>query len=314
VLALCRRLLVAFATVWAVSLLVFAAIEIVPVDPALHALGRESTEEQRAVFRQRMHLNDPPAERYLRWAASMVRGDFGTSVISGAPVGIELAQRLRYTTILGALSLLLSVALALPLAIWSARHRDSAADLGLSMVAISLTSVPEFVLAIAILLLGATMLRVLPVTSGSIAEGNLAALVLPTVTLGLAATAYVFRLGRISIIETLSAPYVRTAILNGFSPNRILWRHALPNASAIIINVVALNAIFLLSGVIVIENVFAYPGIGTLLVQAIVAKDLPTIEAVAVVTAVMLVTINLLADALVVLAVPRLRARSLGRR
>ena len=105
---------------------------------------------------------------------------------------------------------------------------------------------------------------------------------------------------------------MRTAILNGFSPNRILWRHVLPNAGAVIVNVIALNAIFLLSGVIVIENVFAYPGIGTLMVQAIQAKDLPIVEAVAVVTAAILVTVNLIADGLVLLAVPRLRTRETG--
>jgi peptide/nickel transport system permease protein len=116
------------------------------------------------------------------------------------------------------------------------------------------------------------------------------------------------------VIETLAAPYVRTAILNGFSPRRILWRHVLPNAGAVIVNVIALNAIFLLSGVIVIENVFAYPGIGTLMVQAIQAKDLPIVEAVAVVTAVILVTVNLIADGLVLLAVPRLRTRGAGGR
>ena len=309
-----RRLLVAAATVCAVSALVFVAIEIVPIDPALHALGRESTPEQRAQFRERMGLNAPPVQRYLRWAGRMVQGDFGTSVMSGRPVGPQLGQRLKYTAILGLLALAFSVVIGLPLAIWAARHRESGLDLGLSVSAISITSVPEFVLALVVLLIGASTLHLFPVTSAAIAKGKLEALVLPTVTLTLAATAYIFRLARVSIIETLAAPYVRTAILNGFSPARILWRHVLPNAGAVIINVVALNAIFLLSGVIVIENVFAYPGIGTLMVQAIEAKDLPIVEAVAVVTATLLVTINLIADAVVLLAVPRLRTRASGGR
>jgi peptide/nickel transport system permease protein len=244
----------------------------------------------------------------------MVQGDFGTSVMSGRPVGPQLGQRLKYTAILGLLALAFSVVIGLPLAIWAARHRESGLDLGLSVSAISITSVPEFVLALVVLLIGASTLHLFPVTSAAIAKGKLEALVLPTVTLTLAATAYIFRLARVSIIETLAAPYVRTAILNGFSPARILWRHVLPNAGAVIINVVALNAIFLLSGVIVIENVFAYPGIGTLMVQAIEAKDLPIVEAVAVVTATLLVTINLIADAVVLLAVPRLRTRASGGR
>jgi peptide/nickel transport system permease protein len=310
--ALGRRLIVAIATVIAVSILVFIAVEIVPIDPALHALGRESTAEQRELFRERMRLNDPPAERYLRWASQMLRGDFGTSVVSGRPVGPLLAQRLQNTAILGITALVASVALGLPLAIWASRHRDSPLDLGLSIGAIAISSIPEFVLALLILLVLASELRWFPVTSTGVADGELAGLVLPILTLTLAATAYIFRLARVSIVETLAAPYVRTAILNGFSPARILWRHVLPNASAVIVNVVALNAIFLLSGVIVIENVFAYPGIGTLMVQAIQAKDLPIVEAVAVVTAAILVTVNLVADGLVLLAVPRLRTRHGG--
>jgi peptide/nickel transport system permease protein len=307
-------LVVAIATVVAVSLLVFGAIEIVPIDPALHALGRESTPEQRAIFRQRMHLDDPPLQRYARWGANLLHGDFGNSVISGRPVGPLLAQRLQNTAILGLTALVASIAIGLPLAVWAARHRDSPLDLGLSIGAIAITSVPEFVLALLILLVLASQLRLFPVTSTGVAKGELSGLVLPILALTLAATAYIFRLARVSIIETLSAPYVRTAILNGFSPSRILWRHALPNAGAVIVNVIALNAIFLLSGVIVIENVFAYPGIGTLMVQAIQAKDLPIVEAVAVVTAAILVTVNLLADGLVLLAVPRLRTRRGGGR
>ena len=312
--ALGRRLLVAVATVVAVSILVFAAIEIVPIDPALHALGRESTPEQRALFRQRMHLDDPPVARYLRWGGNMLLGDFGVSITSGRPVAPLLAQRLRNTTILGVTALVVSVVVGLPLAVWAAQHRDSSLDLGLSIGAIAITSVPEFVLALLILLLFASQLRWFPVTSTGVAKGEYAGLVLPIVVLSLAAIAYIFRLARVSIVETLAAPYVRTAVLNGFSPNRILWRHVLPNAGAVIVNVIALNAIFLLSGVIVIENVFAYPGIGTLMVQAIQAKDLPIVEAVAVVSAAILVTVNLIADGLVLLAVPRLRTRGAGGR
>jgi peptide/nickel transport system permease protein len=307
-----RKLLVSIGTIWVVSLLVFAAVDAVPIDPALSALGRDSTPEQRASFRARMGLDDPAPQRYLRWAAGMVRGDFGTSVISNKPVAPELIQRLELTLLLGSVSLLASIGVGLPLAGWAARRRSSALDLAASVSAIAITSVPEFVLAILVLLIGASQLRLLPVTSGSIVDGDARALVLPAVSLALAAAAYIFRLARVSLIEALSAPYVRTAILNGYSSRRILWRHVLPNASAVIVNVIALNAIFLLSGVLVIENVYAYPGIGTLLVQAIVSKDLPTIEAVALVTSALLVAINLVADGLVFALSPRLRTA--GRR
>jgi peptide/nickel transport system permease protein len=250
--------------------------------------------------------------RYLRWAGNILRGDFGTSITSGRPIAPLMAQRLGNTAILGLSALVISVVVGIPLAVWAARHRDSPLDTALSVVAIGITSIPEFVLAILMLLVFASQLRWLPVTSTGVAEGNLAGLVLPILVLALAAVAYIFRLARVSIIESLSAPYVRTAILNGFSPNRILWRHVLPNAGAVIVNVIALNAIFLLSGVIVIENVFAYPGIGTLMVQAIQSKDLPIVEAIAVTTAALLVCINMLADGLVLLAVPRLRTTQAG--
>ncbi|MCC2629444.1 MAG: peptide transporter permease, partial [Thermomicrobiales bacterium] len=138
--SLSRRVLVAVATVVAVSMLVFAAIEIVPIDPAMHALGRESTPEQRALFRQRMHLDDPPLARYLRWGGNIIRGDFGTSVTSGRPVAPLLAQRLRNTAILGVTALVVSVVVGLPLAVWAARHRESPLDLGLSIGAIAITS------------------------------------------------------------------------------------------------------------------------------------------------------------------------------
>jgi peptide/nickel transport system permease protein len=260
-----------------------------------------------------MHLDDPPLQRYLHWGGNLLRGDFGTSVISGRPVAPLLAQRVANTAILGGSALVLSILLGLPLAVWAARHRDSNLDVGLSIGAIAITSVPEFVLALLALLVFASQLRWFPVTSTGVADGAYAGLVLPILVLTLGAVAYIFRLARVSIVETLSAPYVRTAVLNGFSQNRVLWRHVLPNASAVIINVVALNAIFLLSGVVVIENVFAYPGIGTLMVQAIQSKDLPIVEAVAVISAMVLVAVNLLADAFVMLAVPRLRPAGAGR-
>ena len=172
-----------------------------------------------------------------------------------------------------------------------------------------MSAVPEFVIAIGVIVVFVANLRWFPVSSNDVAEGDLRALVLPVLTLTLGAAAYVFRHARVSVIETLGAPYVRTAVLNGFSPTRILWLHVMPNAAVVVVNAVALNAIALLSGVIVVESVFGYPGLGQLLVQAIVANDFPKIEAVAVVTTTLLVVINLLADGVVLLLDPRLRTR-----
>jgi len=307
--AVLRRTALAALTVWIVSLVVFSALNILPADPTTAALGPEATPEMRAAYRRLMNLDVPPVPRYLRWAHGMLEGDFGVSVVSRNPIAPELAQRSVFTGVLGLASLLLSVLLALPLAVLSARRAGRILDVVVSAFAIAVSAVPEFVVAIGVVVIFVSNLRLFPVSSNGIAEGDLTALVLPVLTLTLGAAAYVFRHARVSIIETMSAPYVRTAVLNGFSSARILWFHVMPNAAVVVVNAVALNAITLLSGVIVVENVFGYPGLGQLLVQALNANDFPKIEAVAVVTTTLLVVINLLADSLVLFLDPRLRTQ-----
>jgi len=312
--AMLRRMALAALTVWIVSLIVFAALNILPADPATAALGHEATPEMRAAYRHLMNLDLPPGIRYVRWAGGMLRGDFGISVVSRTPIAPELAQRFILTAILGLASLVLSVLVALPLAVLSARRSQSLVDIGISTAAITVSAVPEFVIAIGVVVLFVTILKLFPVSSGGIAQGDLRALVLPVITLTVGAAAYVFRHARVSVIETMGAPYVRRAVLNGFSPNRVLWWHVMPNAIVVVVNAVALNAITLLSGVIVVENVFGYPGLGQLLVQALNGNDFPKVEAVAVVTAALLVAVNILADVAVLLLEPRLRTRVTGGR
>jgi peptide/nickel transport system permease protein len=305
--AMLLRMALAVLTVWIISLIVFVALNILPGDPATAALGHEATPEMRAAYRRLMNLDLPPLTRYLRWAGGMLQGDFGVSVVSRSPIASELGQRFTFTAILGLTSLVLSVLVALPLAVLAARRSERLLDVAISAVAIAISAVPEFVVAIGVVVLFVTVLRLFPVSSSGIAGGDLKALVLPVITLTLGAAAYVFRHARVSVIETMSAPYVRTAILHGFSPNRVLWLHVMPNAIVVVVNAVALNAITLLSGVIVVENVFGYPGLGQLLVQALNASDFPKVEAVAVVTAALLAAINILADGAVLLLDPRLR-------
>jgi peptide/nickel transport system permease protein len=304
-----RRLALAGLTVWFVSIVVFVCLNVLPADPARAALGPQATPDMLAAYRQLMRLDLPPLERYVNWLVGVLQGDFGVSVVSRAPIGPEIGQRVVYTAILGSASLVLSVVVALPLALIAARRGGRAIDVAISSAAIAISAIPEFVLAIGFVLIFVSGLRVLPVSSAGIANWDLSALVLPTLTLTLAAAAYVFRHARVSVFEALSAPYVRTAVLCGYSPNRILWLHVMPNAAVAVVNVVALNAISLLSGVIVVENVFGYPGLGQLLVQAINGNDHPKVLAAAVVTAFVLVTINLVADAVVVLLDPRVRTR-----
>jgi peptide/nickel transport system permease protein len=307
---LLRRTLLGAFTVWIISAIVFVALNILPGDPATAALGHEATPEMRDAYRRLMNLDLPPAVRYLRWAGGMLHGDFGISVISRNPIGSELGHRFEFTALLGVTSLVLSVLLALPLAILAATRAAGLLDIALSSAAIAVSAVPEFVVAIGVVVIFVSLLRLLPVSSARIAQGDLTALILPMITLTLGAAAYVFRHARVSVIEAMSAPYVRTAILNGFSPARILWLHVMPNAVVVVVNAVALNAITLLSGVIVVENVFGYPGLGQLLVQALTGSDYPKVEAVAVVTAALLTAINILADGVVLLLDPRLRTQT----
>lgn len=304
-----RRIATAALTVWIASVVVFLAVEILPQDPARSALGNQSTEEQRAEFREAHGLNDPPIDRYVRWLGGMVRGDFGESIVSGRPIADELWPRLRLTALLAATSVAISIVVGIPLAVRAARRPGSAFDTAVNLTSVAVSAIPEFVVGLLLAYVFASRLGLLPVLSSGIAQGDWAALVLPALTLGLMAVSYVFRFARVGVIELADAPFVRAATLRGLSARRVTWRHMLPVAASAVVNVVALNAIYLLGGVIVVENLFSYPGLGTLLVTGISSNDFPVIEAVAVATSALLVVVNLAADAAVIALNPRLRSR-----
>jgi peptide/nickel transport system permease protein len=183
------------------------------------------------------------------------------------------------------------------------------ADVTVSTVALGLSALPEYVVCIVLLLLFGVKMPLFPVISSGVTSWQIQAFVLPVMALSLIVGAYIFRLARVSIAESLESTYVRTAVLNGFSPLYVLSRHVLPNVGVVVMNVIAQNALYLLGGVIVVENVFAYPGLGTLLVQAITNKDYTLVEGAAVVLSVLFITIMLLSDALTFVFNPRLRTR-----
>jgi peptide/nickel transport system permease protein len=272
-------------------------------------LGNESTEEQRQEFREQYGLDDPAVARYARWAGNMVQGDFGESIISQRPVGDELWPRLGRTAVLALAAVAISVAVGIPLALRAARRPGGVFDTTANVGSVAVSAVPEFVVGLVLVYLFASTWGWFPVLSNQVARGDWSGLVLPALTLGLAAVSYVFRFARVGVIEVAAAPYVRAARLRGLSERRLTWRHVLPVAGSAVVNVVALNAIYLLGGVIVVENLFAYPGLGTLLIGGVKDNDLPVIEGVAVVTAALLVAVNLGADALVTVLNPRLRGR-----
>lgn len=304
---LAAKVATAIATLWVVSLVIFALVDILPTDTAFVVLGHETTPEQKAAFRETMHLDDPPVVRYLRWLGGMAHGDLGVSAISDRPIAGEVFTRLKFTSILAVSALLLSLVISVPLAVFSATRAGGKVDTLLSASALSISALPEYVIGLLLLVILAGRLHLVPPLSFDVVYGDAVGYILPVLSLALVAAAYTYRFARVNVIEAMSAPYVRSASLRGFTPRRVLWLHVVPNASAAVVNVVALNIVALFSGVIVIENVFAYPGLGTALLDAINGKDFPTIEAIALIMSALIVVTNMLADLGVVVLTPRLR-------
>ena len=301
------KIAVAALTLWVVSVVIFGLVNILPTDSAFVALGHESTAEQRAVFRETMHLNDPPAERYLGWLRGILHGDFGVSAVSDRPIADDILTRLKFTSILAVSALLLSIAISVPLALYAATRAGGKVDTIVTAGALSVSALPEYVIGLVLLVILSGDLHLLPPLSFDVVDGGLIGYFLPVLTLALVAAAYTYRFARVNVVEAMSAPYVRAAVLRGFTSRRILWAHIVPNASAAVVNVVALNIVALFSGVIVIENVFAYPGLGTALLDAINGKDFPSVEAIALIMSGLIIGTNVLADVVVLALTPRLR-------
>lgn len=305
------RLILAAITLLLVSLFVFAAVEFMPGDAAGRVLGRLGTEENRAILRERMNLDAPPAERYLEWLGGLATGDLGRTLATDRPIADVLAPRIRNTLVLAAAALLLYVPLVMIPAIAQATHRDGPVDHVLSIATLVLYSIPDYLLGTLLLLLFVVVLPWLPATSlvdaaTTWTEFGLA-LVLPAVTLAVVMAAYAVRMLRDSLIEILESDFVRFATLNGIPYRRIVLNHALPNALIPTLNVTALNLGYLIGGVVVVEKVFSFPGFGSLLVDALLLRDLPLIQTTVMIAAATYIAANLLADCAAIFLNPRLR-------
>ena len=298
---LLRRLATTLLTVFIVSLLVFGITQVLPADPAVMLLGENATAEQLAVVRTQLGLDAPVWQQYLRWIGGVLRGDFGTSIDSGQPVGAVMSVALGRSLLLAALSLMLTLLLALPLGVIAALWRGRLTDLAVGLGSYVGVSVPEFVTATIVLVtLGNPALGWFPVTGFvPLTEDfwdGLAHLVLPVLTVSVILVAHVARMVRSELIDVLGTDYVRAARMKGLSPGRVLFRHALRNALLPAITVVALDIGYLLGGIIVVEQIFAFPGIGRALLVAINQRDLPSIQAGALIMATTYALANLLAD------------------
>jgi peptide/nickel transport system permease protein len=307
-----RRLLLGIVTVFVASVVIFAATQALPGDAARSILGRNATPESLAALREQLGLNDSVPQQYLDWIGGVLTGDLGTSLATNTAVTEVLGERIVYSAFLMVIAALISVPLGILIGAVSARRRDGPFDHAMSMTTLGLAALPEFVVGITLaVLFSTTVFQWLPsviVTSPGTRPWNyLEELILPTATLVIAVVPYTARIMRASMVEILESDYVEMARLKGLSERLVLWRHAVPNGLAPTFQVTALNLAYLAGGIVVVETVFNYPGIGLGLVEAVHARDMPVVQALALLIAGLYVVLNLLADLATILVSPRLR-------
>lgn len=309
---LLRRSVGFVLTLFAVSVIVFGVMNVLPGDPALTILGMDASDEALENLRRQLGLNDPVHIRYAAWVSGALAGDFGLSHSFRVPVSELIVERLPLTLSLAVSGMIVTVILALTLGIGAAANHGRFGDWGVIFVAQIGIAVPSFWLSILLVLLFAVNLQWLPpggFPGWSDPVGAVRSLILPTAALALVQAAVLARVTRSSALEVMRLDYVRTARAMGFSRQRVLWRHILPNALVPIITIVGLQFASLVSGTIVIENVFQLPGLGRLIFQSISNRDLPTVQALVMLFAAIVVTVNFIVDVLYVMIDPRLKGR-----
>jgi peptide/nickel transport system permease protein len=305
------RLATGVLSLLAVSVVVFTITALLPGDAAQERLGQDATPEALAALRQQMGLTQSGPERYWQWLSGMVRGNPGQSTVSGAAVGELIASRLPASLLLAGITTAVSVPLALLLGILCALWRGSWFDRAASMTAVAVVSVPEFLVATLAVLIFAVQLRWLPALSSSIDTSSLGQMLksfaMPVLSLACVIVAQMMRMTRAAVIDQLGAAYIEMVKLKGASPARMVLAHALPNAVGPIANAVALSLSYLLGGVIIIEVIFNYPGIAKLMVDAVAQRDMPLVQACAMIFCAAYLILVMLADVCGIVANPRLR-------
>ena len=308
---LVRRLAFLILTLLITSLIIFSVTQLLPGDVARVILGREAGDEALRALRDELGLNEPPLAQYLRWLGNFIVGDWGTSFSTRLSVFEVVAQRLRNSLMLAGVILVLSVPLAVFLGVIAGLKQDSWVDHFISIGSLAVVGLPEFVTGLVLIELLAFRFKLFPANSSIRIEAgfweSLPMLILPAITATLVLLAYIARLTRAGVIEELKLPYVRTAILKGLTWGEVTFKHVLRNALMPTVTVIAISFGWMLSGLIVIENVFNYPGIGRLLVFAIDRRDLPLLQAIGMVTVLGYTLANLTADILYAVLNPRIR-------
>ena len=306
-----HRLLLGILTLWLVSVLIFVGTELLPGDVASAILGQNGTPETVAALRLQLGLDQPAVYRYLHWFSGVLHGDLGNSLTNNQPIGAELLPRLANTLFLAAYAALIAIPLAVMLGIASAVWRGSWFDRLANTLTLLSISVPEFFVGYVLVIFFAIRLAWFPslalVDPDASLVDRLYACTLPMLTLVLVVLAHMLRMTRASVGAVMSSSYIETALLKGLSRWRIVLGHALPNALAPIINVIAFNLAYLVVGVILVEVVFVYPGIGQLMVDAVTKRDLPVVQACGLLFGGTYILLNTTADLLAIWCNPRLR-------
>ena len=298
-------------TLLAVSVLIFICTQILPGDVASAVLGQGATPEALAAFRKELGLNEPAYMRYINWLWGAVRGDLGVSMTNQRVIIDELLPRLYNTLFLAGYAALIAIPLSVGLGILAAINEGKLVDKASNILTLITISIPEFFIAYLMIIFFVVELGWFPslatVYPGIEFGERVYITTLPAVALTMLVAAHMLRMTRSSVLSVMSSPYIEMAFLKGAKRTRVISRHALPNAAAPIITVIALNLAYLVVGVVVLEAVFVYPGIGQLMVDAVSKRDVPVIQACGLVFAMVFVVLNTLADVAIILVNPRLR-------
>lgn len=310
------RIALGLLSLVAVSILIFAATEVLPGDVCSAVQGQGATPETLAACRTELGLDRSAFLRYFDWFFGAIQGDFGQALTNKREILPELLKKFSNTLFLAGTAALIAIPLSVGLGILAAINEGKWPDRLANIVSLATISVPEFFIAYLLILVFAVNLRWFPslatVFSGMSLGEMLYKIALPVLTLTFLVTAHILRMTRSSVLSIMSQPYIEMAFLKGISRSRVIVKHALPNAAAPIISVIALNLAYLIVGVVVIEVVFVYPGVGQYMVDGVTKRDLPVVQACGLLFAATFIALNTFADVLAILANPRLRKPSRG--
>jgi len=307
-----RRGLLGIVTLVLVSMLIFGATQVLPGNAAYAVLGHSATPQSLHILERQLHLNESVVAQYGHWVSGLLSGHPGVSLADGQPAGAAVAKHLENSAVLVIFAAVIGTLLGVGAGIFAASRRDGWLDHSFTVLALVLTALPEFLIGLTLVIIFATsVFHVLPAVSvippgtSPLSQPNL--LVLPIATLVLVILPYAFRMTRAAVVEALESDYVEMARLKGMSRRRVLFSHALPNTVPVVVQVTALNLLYLAGGIVLVEYLFNYPGVGQELVAAISDRDIPVVQLLVLCLAAFYVVVNIGADVIALLATPRRR-------